>query len=81
MSPNSVKNFNQFKFDKDQDKTKKALANVIRLVNAHFEPVKNGTHKLVKFNNMIQDHLSIHQFITKAQTQAANFYYGEMRTS
>ena len=40
MSPNSVKNFNQFKFDKDQDKTKKALANVIRLVNAHFEPVK-----------------------------------------
>ena len=79
LGPDSVKIYNQFTFNEDQDDTKKTLANVIRLFDAHFEPVKNIIHQRVKFNNMRQGNMSIHQFATAVQTQADNCDYGEMR--
>lgn len=79
MGPDSVRIYNQFTFNENQDDTKKTLANVIRFFDAHFEPVKNVIYERVKFNDMRQGNLSIHQFITEVQTQADNCDYGEMR--
>ena len=48
-------------------------------MHAHFEPVKNLIYERVKFNDMKQGSLSIHQFITDVQTQADNCDYGTMK--
>ena len=70
MGSDSVRIYNQFTFYIDQNNTKKALVNVIRFFDAQFELVMNVIYERVEINDIRQDNLSIHQFITEVQTQA-----------
>jgi len=79
MGPESVPIFTQFLFDNDDENKKKTLANVMRMFDEHFEPVKNILYERFKFNGMKQGDLSIHQFITELQSQADNCDYGQMK--
>lgn len=71
--------YSQFTFSDTVEDQKKKLVNVIAMFDRHFEPVKNTIFERVKFNEMKQGDMSIHQFITELQSQADNCEYGQMK--
>lgn len=78
MGCDSVKIYDQFKYDEGADATKKTLKNTIKFFDDYFEPVKNVTFERVKFNRLHQGELSIHQYIVILQEQAKYCEYGAM---
>lgn len=79
MGPESVPIYAQFQFNNEVPAQAKTLANVIRLFDTHFEPVKNVIYERVKFNNIKQGGNTIHKFITELQSQADSCEYGTVR--
>ncbi|XP_067943108.1 uncharacterized protein [Watersipora subatra] len=79
MGPERVPIYDQFLFYATEEGRTRTLNNVIRMFDAHFEPVQNIIYEQVKFNSLRQSSMSINQFITQVHTQADNCDYVNMR--